>query len=69
MYDDPTGRRNASGYRDDTYYQAVTVTERMEARQRLAQCARAMLAVARALGCDVTARIELRDKKTGEVSR
>lgn len=68
MHDDPTGRRNASGAPDPTYYRA-TDDMRREGRDNLRRCVRVMLAVATAMGCDVTERIALRDRKSGEVSR
>lgn len=68
MYDDPTGRRNASGAPDPTY-RAATEAVRREGRDNMRRCVRVMLAVATAMGCDVTERIALRDRKSGEVSR
>ena len=68
MYDDPTGRRNASGCADPTY-RAATGRYALDGRVNAAKCVRAMLAVANAMGCDVEERIVVRDRETGEVSR
>lgn len=68
MYDDPTGRRNASGYVDPTYHRAAS-RYTIDGRINTAKCVRAMLAVASAMGCDVEERIVVRDRETGEVSR
>lgn len=68
MYDDPTGRRNASGYADPTY-RAAAGRYALDGRMNAAKCVRAMLAVASAMGCDVEERIVVRDRETGEVSR
>ena len=67
MYEDDSGRRNASGYGDPTYHRA---TRRIgsEGRENIRRCERVMLAVATAMGCDVTGRLPLRDRKTGERS-
>ncbi len=65
MYDDPTGARNSSGLPDPTHRDAVEAARR-EARVRLETCVRAMLAVASSMGVRVTARIQLRDRCTGE---
>ena len=68
MYEDESGRRNASGCADPTAYAAA---RRMgaEGRENIRRCERVMLAVASAMGCDVTDRLPLRDRKTGERSR
>ena len=68
MYDDPSGRRNASGYADPTYHRATTRYE-MDGRKNAARCIRAMLDVANSLNCEVLTRIEVRDRATGEESR
>lgn len=67
MYEDDSGRRNASGYGDPTYHRA---SRRIgsEGRENIRRCERVMLAVATAMGCDVTGRMPLRDRKTGERS-
>lgn len=67
MYEDDSGRRNASGYGDPTYHRA---SRRIgsEGRENIRRCERVMLAVATAMGCDVTGRLPLRDRKTGERS-
>ena len=68
MYEDETGRRNASGLPDPTY-RSVSEAVRREGRENSRRCVRAMLAVATSLGCDVLSRIEVRDRASGEVSR
>ena len=68
MYDDPTGRRNASGDRDPTYHSAQMAV-RSEAMARMSLCVRVMHAVAESMGITVTNRIHLRDRATGEESR
>lgn len=67
MYEDDSGRRNASEYGDPTYHRA---TRRIgsEGRENIRRCERVMLSVATAMGCDVTGRLPLRDRKTGERS-
>lgn len=68
MYEDDTGRLNASGCPDPTYRDAERSAAR-EGRENMRRCIRAMLAVATALGCNVLNRIELQDRASGEVSR
>lgn len=68
MYEDDTGRLNSSGCPDPTYRDAARWVAR-EGRENMRRCIRVMLAVATAMGCNVTNRIELQDRKSGEVSR
>lgn len=68
MYEDGSGRRNASGCADPTAYAAARRIG-SEGRENIRRCERVMLAVASAMGCDVTDRLPLRDRKTGERSR
>ena len=68
MYEDDSGRRNASGCVDTTYHDVVRNSAR-EGRENMRRCIRVMLAVATAMGCNVLNRIELQDRKSGEVSR
>lgn len=68
MYEDDTGRLNASGCPDPTY-RAAAGRYALDGRINAAKCVRAMLAVANAMGCDVEERIVVRDRETGEVSR
>ena len=68
MYEDDTGARNASGCPDPTYHDAARGVAR-EGRENMRRCIRVMLAVATAMGCNVLNRIELQDRKSGEVSR
>lgn len=68
MYEDDTGARNASGCPDPTYRDAARGVA-CEGRENMRRCIRVMLAVATAMGCNVLNRIELQDRKSGEVSR
>lgn len=68
MYEDDTGRLNSSGCPDPTYRDAERSVAR-EGRENMRRCIRVMLAVATAMGCNVLNRIELQDRKSGEVSR
>ena len=68
MYEDDTGRLNSSGCPDPTYHDAARSAAR-EGRENMRRCIRVMLAVATAMGCNVLNRIELQDRKSGEVSR
>lgn len=68
MYEDDTGRLNSSGCPDPTYRDAARSAAR-EGRENMRRCIRVMLAVATAMGCNVLNRIELQDRKSGEVSR
>lgn len=68
MYEDDTGRLNSSGCPDQTYRDAAR-SAACEGRENMRRCIRVMLAVATAMGCNVTNRIELQDRKSGEVSR
>lgn len=67
MYEDETGRRNASGLPDPTYGGAARAIE-AQGRRNCERCVRAMLAVADSMGCNVTRRIVLQDRRTGVVS-
>lgn len=68
MYEDESGRRNASGLPDPTYGGAARAIE-AQGRRNCERCIRVMLAVATAMDCNVTNRIELQDRASGEVSR
>lgn len=68
MYEDESGRRNASGLPDPTY-RSVSEAVRRGGHENNRRRIRAMLAVATSLGCDALNRIELQDRKTGEVNR
>lgn len=68
MYEDESGRRNASGMPDPTYRSASEAV-RKEGQENNRRCIRAMLAVATSLGCNVLNRIEVQDRASGEVSR
>ena len=68
---------NASGLPDPTARDGIRGAERAirderrreAARQAMGRCALTMRAVARSMGYEVVGRIELRDPRTGEVSR
>lgn len=65
MYEDRTGRRNASGAPDPTYAEAARRAERAEARDRLRRCRGAILSLAKLDGLRVSGGW-LRDEETGE---
>lgn len=65
MYEDRTGRRNASGAPDPTYAAAARRAERSAARDRLRRCRGAILSLAKLDGLRVSGGW-LRDEGTGE---
>ena len=65
MYEDRTGRRNASGAPDPTYAAAARRAERSAARDRLRRCRGAILSLAKLDGLRVSGGW-LRDEETGE---
>lgn len=67
MYEDESGRRNASGLPDPTYRGAALAIE-SHGRRNCERCVLAMLAIADSMGCNVVERIVLQDRRTGVVS-
>ena len=65
MYDDPTGRRNASGAPDPTYRYATLRVERARRRREAEKKKRALAALARMDGFEIVGGVALYDPETG----
>lgn len=65
MYDDPTGRRNASGCADPTYCYATLNVERERRRREADKKKRALAALARMDGFEIVGGVALYDPETG----
>ena len=65
MYDDPTGRRNASGCADPTYRAATLHVERERRRREAEKKKRALAALAKLDGFEIVGGVVLYDPETG----
>lgn len=65
MYDDPTGRRNASGAPDPTYRYAALRAERARRRREAEKKKRALAALAKIDGFEIVGGVALYDPETG----
>lgn len=65
MYDDPTGRRNASGAPDPTFRRATLHVEMERRRREAEKKKRALAALARIDGFEIVGGVALYDPETG----
>lgn len=65
MYDDPTGRRNASGCADPTYRAAARRVEVERRRREAEKKKRALATLARIDGFEIVGGVALYDPETG----
>ncbi|MBM6667524.1 hypothetical protein H6A64_06680 [Lacrimispora saccharolytica] len=70
MYQGNDPRRNASGYVDNTAYQAIRSADReAEAEERFKKLLTMIFNLCDLAGFHIENRLEIRDKKTGKVWR